>query len=290
MRLLVTGGGGQLATDLARVAAAAGDDVAAPGRDQLDVGNRDSVLAAITSWRPDVVVNAAAWTAVDACESDPDRADLTNGLAVRWLAEGADRVGAHLVQISTDYVFDGTLDRPYHEADVTGPRSAYGRSKLLGEHEALALGARASVVRTSWVCGVHGANMVKTILRLAGEPGTLRFVDDQVGHPTFTHDLAAALRRIAIDRVSGVVHATNHGAVSWFEFARAVLSAAGHDPSRVEPVATADLHPPRPAPRPANSVLDNRVLRAVGHPSLRDFREPLAEVVSALLGGGGTSR
>jgi dTDP-4-dehydrorhamnose reductase len=290
MRLLVTGGGGQLATDLARVATAAGDNVVAPGRAQLDVCNRDSVLAAITSWRPDVVVNAAAWTAVDACESDPDRADLTNGLAVRWLAEAVDGIGAHLVQMSTDYVFDGTLDRPYHEADATGPRSAYGRSKLMGEHEALALGTRASVVRTSWVCGEHGSNMVKAILRLASEPGPLRFVDDQVGHPTFTHDLAIALRRVAIDRISGVVHATNHGAVSWFEFAQAVLLAAGYDPSRVEPIATADLQPPRPAPRPANSVLDNRVLRAVGHPPMRDFREPLAEVVSALLGGDGTSR
>ena len=124
------------------------------------------------------------------------------------------RSGSHLVQLSTDYVFDGTLDRPYHEWDATNPRSVYGISKLAGEREALALGNSATVVRTSWVCGAHGSNMVKTVLRLAGEHPQLSFVSDQVGHPTFTQDLAGVLRRIALDRLSGVVHVTNQGAVS----------------------------------------------------------------------------
>jgi dTDP-4-dehydrorhamnose reductase len=286
MRLLVTGAGGQLGQDFVLHATERGDDVVAADRAVVDVTDRDAVLGAITSFRPDAVVNCAAWTAVDACESDPERAFAANALAVRWIAEACDRVGAHLVTVSTDYVFDGALDRPYHEWDATNALGVYGRSKLAGEHEALALGASAAVVRTSWVCGEHGANMVKTIMRLVAggddTPGRLAFVDDQRGHPTMTADLAPMLRRLALDRRSGVHHITNQGAVSWFEFAQAVVSAMGRNPDLVRPIATAELDPPRPAPRPANSVLDNAVLRAAGIPLLRDFREPLAELVAAL--------
>jgi len=284
MRVLVTGAGGQLALDLAASCAAAGDEVHAFDRAHLDVASRSDVLGAVTSLRPDVVMNCAAWTAVDACESDPARALAVNGTAVRWMAEACARAGAHLVHVSTDYVFDGALDRPYHEHDATSPQSVYGSSKLVGEHEALALGTSATVVRTSWVCGANGANMVKTIMRLAADRPELTFVDDQVGHPTFTHDLSPVLRRIALDRLSGVVHATNQGACSWFDFACAVVSAMGKDPSMVRPIATADLQPPRPARRPANSVLDNLVLREAGYAPTRDFREPLAETVALLLG------
>ena len=263
-----------------------GDDVVAADRTLVDVTDRDAVLGAITSFRPDAVVNCAAWTAVDACESDPERAFVNNALAVRWIAEACVRVGAHLVHLSTDYVFDGALDRPYHEWDLTNPQSVYGKSKLAGEREASTLGASAAVVRTSWVCGEHGANMVKTIMNAAAggddSPGRLAFVDDQRGHPTFTADLAPVLRRLAIDRRSGVHHITNQGAVSWYEFTQAVLTAMGRSTDLVRPIATADLDPPRPAQRPANSVLDNAVLRSAGIPPLRDFREPLAELVAAL--------
>jgi len=282
MRVLVTGAGGQLGTDLALHCTAAGDEVRAFDRAGLDVTDRSAVLSAVTSLRPDVVMHCAAWTAVDACEADPDRAFQANGVAARWVAEACDRVGAHLVHVSTDYVFDGTLDRPYRETDATGPRSVYGSSKLAGEHEALALGTRAAVVRTSWVSGQHGGNMVKTVMRLANERPQLQFVADQVGHPTFTADLAVVLRRIGLDRLSGVVHATNQGACSWYEFAAEVVAAMGKDRAMVQPIATADLQPPRPAPRPANSVLDNAVLRMAGYTPTRDFREPLREVVAAL--------
>ncbi|MFZ9628447.1 MAG: dTDP-4-dehydrorhamnose reductase [Ilumatobacteraceae bacterium] len=284
MRLLVTGAGGQLGRELSEVCGRSGDEVVAADRSVLDITDRGQVLQAITSVRPDVVVNCAAWTAVDACEGDPDRAMRANGLAVRWLAEACRRTGSHLVQISTDYVFDGTLDRPYHEHDVTGPRSAYGISKLAGEREALALGPAATVVRTSWVCGAHGANMVRTIMRLAEANPVLTFVSDQVGHPTFTADLAPVVRRLALDRLSGVVHVTNEVACSWYRFACEVVQAMGLDPDIVRPVTTAELQPPRPAPRPANSVLDNSVLRAAGYPALRDHREPLAELVALLRG------
>lgn len=282
MRVLVTGAGGQLGRDVVAHAAGCGDDVLGLRHDDVDVTDRDAVLGAITQWRPDAVVHAAAWTAVDACESDRERAFAANALAVRWVVEACDRVGAHLVHVSTDYVFDGSLDRPYVEWDQPAPASVYGASKWAGEREASAAGAAAAVVRTSWVCGEHGSNMVKTILRLAAERPSLAFVDDQRGHPTFTADLAPMLRRLVLDRRSGIHHVTNQGAVSWYEFARAVVSAAGRDPAMVTPIATADLDPPRPAPRPANSVLDNAVLRAAGLPLLRDFREPLGELVGRL--------
>jgi dTDP-4-dehydrorhamnose reductase len=283
VRLLVTGAGGQLGHDLVRVAATAGDDVVGADHATLDVTDRDAVLGAITTWRPEVVVHGAAWTAVDACEGDPERAFATNALAVRWVAEGCHRVGAHLVHVSTDYVFDGTLDRPYHEWDRPNPQSVYGASKLAGEMEALALGSDAAVVRTSWLCGAHGSNVVEKVLAAAVRsepPAGLAFVDDQRGCPTFTADLAPVLRRLALDRRSGLHHVTNAGVVTWFEFAREILATGGHDPSLVRPITTAELDPPRPAPRPANSVLDNAALRAAGIPLLRDFREPLAELIA----------
>lgn len=280
MRVVVTGGAGQLARDIARRWGAAGDEVVALDRDQVDVSRRDDVLAAVTSLRPDVLVNCAAWTAVDACEGDPERAFAVNALGVRWVREACELVGSHVVQVSTDYVFDGTLDRPYREWDEPNPRSVYGASKLGGEREA---GPDATIVRTSWVCGEHGNNMVHTVLRLAAERASLAFVDDQRGSPTFTTDLADAIRRLAVDRRTGVHHVTNAGAVSWYEFVRDIVAAAGHDPGMVHPIATADLDPPRPAPRPANSVLDNAVMRLGGLPAMRHYREPLHELVSRLL-------
>ncbi len=285
MRVLITGAGGQLGIDVAAACAVAGDEVFAFDREGLDIGSRSAAHNAITSLRPEAVINCAAWTAVDACEGDPDRALALNGTAVRWLAEASHRAGAHLVQVSTDYVFDGTLDRPYHEWDDTDPQSVYGITKLIGEQEALVLGPSATVVRTSWVCGRNGSNMVKTVMRLADAHPQMSFVDDQIGHPTFTHDLAPVLRRLALDRLSGVVHATNQGACSWYQFAGEVVAAMGKDPAMVQPIATVDLQPARPAPRPANSVLDNTVLRMAGFAPTRDFREPLRETVEALMNG-----
>jgi dTDP-4-dehydrorhamnose reductase len=279
MLVLVTGAAGQLGNDVARHCDEMGDDVHAADRTSLDIGDRDAVHAAIGGLRPDVVVNTAAWTAVDACEGDRGRAMQVNALGVRWLREACDLAAAHLVQISTDYVFDGGLDRPYHEWDTPNPASVYGASKLGGELEA---GAHATTIRTSWVAGSAGNNVVKTVLRLVDEHPTLAFVDDQRGCPTFTADLAPMVRRLAVDRRSGVYHVTNQGAVSWYEFVREVVAALGRDPDLVEPIATADLHPPRPAPRPANSVLDNMALRAGGIPLLRHHREPLRELIEAL--------
>jgi dTDP-4-dehydrorhamnose reductase len=206
-------------------------------------------------------------------------------MGTRHVAEASRRVGAHILYVSTDYVFDGTLDRPYVEWDATNPQSVYGRSKLGGEHEVAAVsGGDATVVRTAWVSGAHGANMVKTVLRLATGPGDgpLRFVDDQHGTPTFTADLASTIVGLALDRRPGTFHVTNQGETTWFGFARATLSAAGLDPERVEPIATGDLDPPRPAPRPANSRLDNAALRLSGLALLPKWTESLTRLVGVL--------
>ena len=277
MRVLVTGAGGQVGTEL--VEAFAGHEVIACDRARVDVADRDAVLAAITSTEPDAVVHAAAWTQVDACEDDPDRAFAVNALGTRHVAEAARIVGARVCYLSTYYVFDGTSPTPYHEWSPTAPQSVYGHSKLAGEGE---LDAGHTVVRTSWVFGEHGGNIVKTILRIAGEQDTLRFVDDQHGHPTDAADLASMIVRLVVGRRPGVFHVTNQGAVSWYEFARSVMEAAGLDPDRVEPIATTDLDPPRPAHRPANSVLDNAALRLSGVDLLPDYREPLARLVKTL--------
>jgi dTDP-4-dehydrorhamnose reductase len=202
-----------------------------------------------------------------------------NSLGTRNVAEGARQVGAWLCYLSTDYVFDGTKPEPYLEWDTPNPVSVYGRSKLGGERE---IGRDATIVRTSWVCGLHGNNMVKTILRLAQEREKLTFVDDQCGQPSFADDLAPMIRRLVVDRRPGIFHVTNQGAVSWFEFARTVLEVADLDPGRVRPIATADLEPPRPAPRPANSVLDNAALRLAALPLLPHYREPLERLVREL--------
>jgi dTDP-4-dehydrorhamnose reductase len=278
MKVLITGANGQLGHELVRATIAAGHEVVATSHETLDITKKSDVDAAITAARPDVVIHAAAWTAVDACESDPEKALLVNGTATKYIADVAHSVGAHVVYISTDYVFDGSKATPYEEGDATNPQSVYGSSKLAGER---ALGATDSIVRISWVCGFYGANMVKTILRLAEQP-QLKFVDDQIGNPTFADDAAAMIVRLAAEKRPGTWHVTNQGDVSWYEFAREVLIAGGFDPDKVAPIKTHELQPPRPAKRPFNSVLNNASLKNAGIDLLPDFRIPLKRLVSQL--------
>lgn len=278
MKLLITGANGQLGHELVRASIASGNEVVATTHETLDITDKLAVEAAIMAARPDVVIHAAAWTAVDACESDPDKAMLVNGTATKYLADAAHAVGAHVVYISTDYVFDGSKTLPYEEDDAPNPQSVYGSSKLVGER---ALGAADAIVRIAWVCGFYGANMVKTILRLAEQP-QLKFVDDQIGNPTFADDAAAMIVRIATEKRSGIWHVTNQGDVSWYEFAREVLIAGGFDPNKVAPIKTHELQPPRPAKRPFNSVLNNTSLKNAGIALLPDFRIPLKRLVSQL--------
>jgi dTDP-4-dehydrorhamnose reductase len=299
MRVLVTGAYGQLGRDLVdalagRVPAGGrrcslwapegplpdlGYEVLATDIDTMRVDDRDAVQSVVRSFQPDLVLHGGALTAVDACETDVDLAYAVNALGTRNVAEAATAVGAHLLYVSTDYVFDGTSARPYREWDAPNPKSVYGASKLAGERECP---PGSTIVRTSWVCGAHGANMVKTALRLAAGTGTLRFVDDQHGSPTFTADLAAAIVTLGTDKRPGIFHVTNGGATTWCGFVRATLEAAGADPGRVHAITTAELDPPRPAPRPANSVLDNMALRLSGLPALPDWQDGLVRLVNAL--------
>ena len=278
MKVLITGANGQLGHELVRASIASGHEVVATSHQTLDITDESAVELAIRTARPDVVIHAAAWTAVDACESDPEKALLVNGTATKYVADAAHAVGAHVVYISTDYVFDGNKNSPYEEDDAPNPQSVYGASKLAGER---ALGATDAIVRIAWVCGFYGANMVKTILRLAEQP-QLKFVDDQIGNPTFADDAAAMIVRLAAEKRSGTWHVTNQGDVSWYEFAREVLIAGGFDPDKVAPIKTHELQPPRPAKRPHNSVLNNGSLKNARIDLLPDFRIPLKRLVSQI--------
>jgi dTDP-4-dehydrorhamnose reductase len=289
MRVLVTGASGQLGTDIvAELERRAADrrrgpkwQIVAAGRRELDVSGRERVLAVIADLEPDVIIHAAALTDVDACEEDPERALAVNALGTRHVAEAARLVSAHVCYLSTDYVFDGRSKRPYTEWDRPNPLSVYGLAKLGGEQE---VDRSATIVRTAWVCGRYGHNIVKTILSLSASGAPLRFVDDRRGSPTSSSDLAAKVVDLASSRRPGIFHVTNQGETTWYGLARAVLSHAGLDPGRVEAIAAADLDPPRPAPRPANSVLDNAVLRMEGDELLPPWEVSIGHLVEALTG------
>ena len=280
MKVLITGSAGQLGTDLVASANHAGLDVIATSHADLDITDRNLVSQKIASAAPEAIIHAAAWTAVDACESDIKKAMAINSDGTANVANAARQIGARVIYISTDYVFDGTKATPYIESDIPNPQSVYGASKLAGERH-LDLN-QDSVVRISWVCGEHGNNMVKTILRLAATSPTLTFVDDQIGSPTFTSDIAPVLVDFARESRTGIWHLTNQGITSWFGFAQDVLRAAELDPNRVQPIATADLRPQRPAKRPANSVLENAHMCKANLTLLDDYHIPLQRLVDRL--------
>lgn len=278
MRLLVFGASGIVGRATVEEAARRGWPVAALARAEADIRDREAVAAAIGRHAPELVVNCAAMTQVDRCESEPERAFEVNGRAVGFVAAETKAAGARLVHLSTDYVFAGDADRPYREEDATGPRSVYGTSKLEGEHRALDA-AGALVVRTSWIFGRGGANFVDTIAgRLRRHEGPLRVVADQVGGPTYAPFLAKALADLGESGVTGVVHYQNREPVTWFELARAIAERVDPriDPdTTIVPATTAEV--PRPAPRPAWSVLDvSRFESLVGRPVER-WRDGLGD-------------
>lgn len=278
--VLITGAGGQVGREASALFESAGWNVVAHDRASLDITRREDVIAAVAAAAPESVINLAAWNAVDLAETDVDGAYAVNAIAVRHLAEASRRAGARLCHVSTDYVFDGTKTGAYVEWDRTNPQSAYGRSKEAGEQE---VDHDGMVVRTSWVCGAQGANLVKTVLKLAAEPGRqLSFVTDQVGCPTMARDLAAKLVTLVSERHTGRFHVTNGGPVSWYEFVQEILTLGGHSADRVSPILTAEMDPPRPAPRPANSVLDGAALRLSGVEPMRHHAEALEELVAEL--------
>lgn len=277
MKVLVTGAGGQLGTDL--VAAFGDHDLIGLARADLDVTDEPAVVAAVRDHAPDLVVHAAAFTKVDACESDPDTAWRVNALGSWWIARACALADAALVTLSTDYVFDGAATRPYTEFDPVHPLSVYGRSKEAGERLVRQTLDRHYVVRTSWVHGVHGGNFVKTMLRLGRERGAVSVVDDQTGSPTFAFDLAAAIRRLAVSGRHGTYHLTNSGSCTWFDLAAATFEEAGLDVA-LTPTDTATFG--LPAPRPAYSVLDNLMARMTGLEPLPPWRDSLKRLVADL--------
>jgi dTDP-4-dehydrorhamnose reductase len=288
VRVLVTGAGGQLGRGL--VAAFADHAVTGLTRDDLDISAEAAVAAAVAALDPAVVVNAAAWTDVDGCESDPDRAHAVNALGPWWLARACARIGATLVHVSTDYVFggepgppapvDGTrARRPWTEFDAVAPVNAYGRSKAAGEQLVRRTLPTHHVVRSAWLYGAQGHNFVRTMLRLGHAGRPVRVVDDQVGSPTATPDLASAIRELAVSGRFGTWHRTNRGSCSWFELAQAVFALADLDVDLApQPSSALD----RPAPRPSWSVLDDRHATLAGLAPLRPWRTALADVLDEL--------
>jgi dTDP-4-dehydrorhamnose reductase len=276
MRWLITGSYGQLGTDLQVVL---GDDpaaeVTAVDVDSLDITDQGAVDKAVESFRPDVLVNAAAFTAVDAAEEREDVAYQVNAVGPAVLAAALSRHGGRLIHVSTDYVFAGDADRPYEVDDAPDPRSAYGRTKLAGERAVRELLPDASyVVRTAWVYGGTGANFVKTMARLERERETVSVVDDQRGSPTWSADLARGLVELGRSQVpAGTLHCTGSGDTTWFGFTQAIFAELGADPARVLPTTTDQF--PRPAPRPAYSVLSDTAWRAAGLTPMPGWREAL---------------
>lgn len=276
MRLLVTGAAGMLGTDVSAAAARAGHDVSALARRDLDISDAGAVRLAVDHARPDVVVNCAAWTDVDGAEAREADATAVNGTGAGHVAAAAAAAGALVVHVSSDYVFDGAAAKPYLESDPTGPIGAYGRSKLAGEQAVRSAAPDAhAIVRSSWLFGVAGRNFVDTMLRLAADRDEVTVVTDQLGCPTFTGHLAAALVQVAERRLTGTLHVAGGGACSWFDLAVATFEQSGSH-CRVLPGSSANLD--RPAPRPAFSVLGSERADA---PRLPDWRDGLAGYLAA---------
>lgn len=287
-RILLTGGSGQVGQDLQQTLQPLGEVICA-GRETIDLSQPDSVMATIESIQPHVIINSAAYTAVDKAESDAEQAQLVNGVTPGILAKAAQAIGSGIIHISTDYVFDGRQSHPYLETDATNPLGVYGASKLAGEAAIQANCPLHMIVRTAWVYGVRGhGNFVKTMLRLGAEREELRVVSDQIGSPTWSYDLAGAIAQLVAHlspETAGIYHYTNSGVTSWYDFAIAIFEEAQQlgfplKIQRVVPITTADY--PTPARRPAFSVLSLQKTSALlgSHPP--QWRQSLRKMLTEL--------
>lgn len=269
MRIVITGAHGQLGTELQRALRGHGIvPMDLPGFDLTQPSCRQHIIDA----RPDLVIHAGAYTDVDGAERDPDRAMRINADGTGYVAQASQDIGARLIYISTDYVFDGSKTSPYFEQDEPNPINAYGRSKRIGEQRALSICASALVLRTAWLYGAHGKNFVKTIVQMASERPVLKVVADQYGCPTSARDLAQVITVLLLRPLSGILHVTNEGSCSWFEFAQAIVAASGHHVP-VEPITTVETE--RQARRPAHSILSLDRMHQLGlqTPAWRDSLE-----------------
>jgi dTDP-4-dehydrorhamnose reductase len=273
-RWLVAGAGGMLGEDVLAGLRARGETVLGLRRRELDITDAGAVRTLVTDYRPGVVINCAAWTAVDAAEAQEATALAVNGRGAENLAVACARAGAVMAQISTDYVFAGTAGRPYSEADEPAPRTAYGRTKLAGERAVLRLLPEDGlVIRTAWLYGRGGPSFVHAMIKLAGGPRSVDVVADQHGQPSWTADVADQVIKLTAAGARGIYHATSAGSTTWFELARCVFELLGTDPDRVRPT-TSEAYP-RPAPRPAWSVLGHDRYRGLPVAPIGDWRQAL---------------
>ena len=272
MKTLITGANGQLGRELARLAGPG--EIIKTDMAELDITDRDAVERFVSAHRPAIIFNCAAKTDVDACETGPEAAFRINAAGPRNLAMAAEAAGAALVHISTDYVFPGDGDRPLREWDEPGPKTVYGKSKLLGERYVSQFCKQHFIVRTSWLYGPDGNNFVRTIVKNAKAKGALKVVNDQRGCPTYTADLARRLLKLSGTKEYGLYHCAGKGGCTWYEFAKKIIELSGVA-CEVSPCTTEEF--PRPAPRPAYSVLDNMALRCTIGDEMRPWEEALTD-------------
>jgi len=278
MKILVTGAAGQLGGELIHLLEGAGNQVIGVDRNELDFSFPDRVAEGIAQQRADWVINCAAYTQVDRAEQERELAFLISRDSARAVAEGVKSYGGQMLQVSTDFIFDGSQSTPYKEDDLTNPLGVYGQSKLEGEQAVIQTLPDAVVLRTAWVYGEYGNNFVKTMLRLASERDELSVVDDQIGTPSWTYDIALAIQALIAADVTGTYHFTNEGVASWYDFANEAINIARENgypvkTKRVSPIPTSDY--PTPATRPAYSVLSKRKIRGVLDYDIPHWRESL---------------
>jgi dTDP-4-dehydrorhamnose reductase len=271
MKVLVTGAGGQLGLELKELLPRRGHEAVALARKELDVTDARAVEQALEQHAPDLIINAAAYTNVDACETEPKHAYWANALGPRNLAQFCERSGCELLHVSTNYVFDGSGEHPYEPFHLPNPISAYGRTKLAGEEYVKHLSTRWYIVRSAGLYG-EGHNFVRTMLRLGKERDSIRVKDDEFISPTYTRDLARGIADLVDDHLYGVYHLTNAGSCSWYELARQIFELSGL-PVDVKPISSSEY--PLPAARPANGVLSS-----LGGPELRHWKEALEDYLN----------
>ncbi|MGG1163726.1 dTDP-4-dehydrorhamnose reductase [Bacillus mycoides] len=274
MKVLVTGAKGQLGQDVLCLLENQPWEVYGFGREELDITNEEQVREKVLSIKPDIIIHTAAYTQVDQAESDEETAFKVNAEGTKYLAQAAEAVGAKFCYVSTDYVFDGTTNKPYKADDQTNPQTVYGRSKLVGEQYTQEYCSKSYIVRTSWVFGLYGNNFVKTMLRLAEEKKELGVVHDQVGSPTYTTDLASFIINLVQTDKYGVYHGSNSGVCSWYEFAKEIFEQSNIE-IVVNPLTTEDF--PRPAARPKYSVLDKGMIEESGFEPFQDWKKALKD-------------